>query len=70
MSRVPAATRVPNIGPRGCAHRRLIGVVALALGVLALALLWALEAGRAPRLVLFLPAWLGALGLGQAHHRT
>ncbi|OGK87333.1 MAG: hypothetical protein A2W08_11545 [Candidatus Rokubacteria bacterium RBG_16_73_20] len=70
MTRAPAAPRVPNIGPRGCAHRRLIGIVALALGVLALALLWALDAGRAPRLALFLPAWLGALGLGQARHRT
>ena len=65
-----AGARVANIGPRGCVRRRLIGAGALLPGVAALVVLWSLDAGRAPRLALLLPFWLGALGFGQARHRT
>ena len=59
-----------NIGPRGCARRRRIGLVAFAIAIAALAILWALGAGQAPRVALFAPFWVGALGLSQARHRT
>ena len=59
-----------NIGPRGCAWRRRLGFIALAAGVALLAVLWALGAGQAPRLALFVPFWVGALGISQARHRT
>ncbi len=61
---------IPNIGPRE-RRRRLIGGVALLLVAAGsgLALIW-FDAPRPWRLVVFLPAWAGALGVYQVTART
>jgi hypothetical protein len=56
----------PNIGPRQRRARLLIGVVAAAAGLAGGAWLVAGGAGRAWRLVLFLPFWQSALMILQA----
>lgn len=59
-----------NIGPREVQKRLLIGVAALCVGAaLAVGLIVA-DAGRGWRIGLFVPLWLGALGLFQAREKT
>lgn len=59
-----------NIGPREIRKRRLMGIVALGVGVgLAFALV-IFEAPRFARLFIFFPIWMAGLGLFQAREKT
>lgn len=61
---------IPNIGRRGQDHRLRFGFVGLGVAlVLGMALLM-LGAPRLLRAVVFLPLWLGALGVLQARGKT
>ena len=55
-----------NIGPREQRKRRLMGIVALTIGVALAFLLVVTEAPRLWRLVIFFPIWMAALGLFQS----
>jgi hypothetical protein len=59
-----------NIGPREIRKRRLLGIVALTVGVALAFLLVVYEAPRPVRLVVFFPVWLAGLGLFQAREKT
>jgi hypothetical protein len=59
-----------NIGPREQRKRRLLGIVALTVGVGAAFLLVVYDAPRPLRAVVFLPVWIAGLGLLQARERT
>jgi hypothetical protein len=63
----PEAT---NIGPRERSKRRVLGVVALTVGVGAAFVLVVVGAPRWWRLVVFLPVWVAGLGLLQAREKT
>ena len=64
------STVASNIGPREQRKRRLLGIVALTIGVALAFLLVTLGAPRALRAVVFFPIWLAGLGLLQARERT
>jgi hypothetical protein len=59
-----------NIGPREQRKRRLMGVVALSVGVGLAFVLVVYGAPRAFRLIIFFPIWLAGLGLLQAREKT
>ncbi|PYS82791.1 MAG: hypothetical protein DMF67_11430 [Acidobacteria bacterium] len=59
-----------NIGPRERRKRRLLGVVALTVGVSVAFLLVVTGAPRLLRLVVFFPVWIAGLGLLQAREKT
>lgn len=59
-----------NIGPRERRKRRLLGVVALTVGVGVAFLLVVFEAPRWSRAVVFFPVWMAGLGLLQAREKT
>jgi hypothetical protein len=59
-----------NIGPRERRKRRLLGVVALTVGVGAAFVLVIFEAPRWSRAVVFFPVWMAGLGLLQAREKT
>ncbi|HEY0404516.1 MAG TPA: hypothetical protein VGC89_02240 [Pyrinomonadaceae bacterium] len=59
-----------NIGPREQRKRRLMGIVALTVGVAAAFVLVVYGAPRLLRLVIFLPLWIAGLGLLQAREKT
>src|SRR5918997_4136588 len=59
-----------NIGPREQRKRRLLGIVALTVGVGVAFLLVVLDAPRLLRAVVFFPVWLAGLGLLQAREKT
>jgi hypothetical protein len=59
-----------NIGPREQRKRRLLGIVALSVGVATAFVLVIFEAPRPLRAVVFFPVWLAGLGLLQARERT
>jgi hypothetical protein len=59
-----------NIGPREQRKRRLMGIVALTVGVAAAFVLVIFEAPRPLRAVVFFPVWLAGLGLLQAREKT
>ena len=59
-----------NIGPRERRKRRLLGIVALTVGVAAAFLLLVYDAPRPLRAVVFFPVWMAGLGLLQARERT
>jgi hypothetical protein len=61
---------IPNIGPRGQERRLRFGLIALgAAFILAMALLM-LGVPRGWRVVVFVPLWIGALGVFQARAKT
>lgn len=62
--------RTQNIGPRGQTRRLRFGVVFLGVAVLLGALLFVVGAARGWRLALFVPLWIGALGVFQARDKT
>ncbi|HEV8643409.1 MAG TPA: hypothetical protein VGV13_20205 [Methylomirabilota bacterium] len=62
--------RVANIGPRERRRRLILGVVALAVGVAAVAALIIGGAARGWIVLAVVPFWVGALGLIQARERT
>jgi hypothetical protein len=59
-----------NIGPREQRKRRLLGIVALVVGVAAAFVLVIFSAPRAARLIIFFPIWIAGLGLLQAREKT
>ncbi len=63
-------SEVCNIGPREQRKRRLLGIVALTIGVAAAFVLVVYDAPRWTRLVVFLPVWIAGLGLLQAREKT
>lgn len=59
-----------NIGPKESRKRLIMGVVMLAVGIgVAIALIFT-DLNRWWRIGLFLPFWMGALGLFQAKEKT
>lgn len=64
------STTVGNIGPLEQRKRRLLGIVALVVGVGIGFLLVAYDAPRWSRLVIFFPVWIAGLGLLQAREKT
>lgn len=61
---------VANIGPRERSKRRLLGIVALTVGVAAAFVMVVFDAPRLLRLVVFFPIWIAGLGLLQSRERT
>jgi hypothetical protein len=59
-----------NIGPREQRKRRLLGLVALTVGVAAAFVLVVYDAPRWSRAVVFFPIWIAGLGLLQAREKT
>ena len=59
-----------NIGPRERRKRRMLGLVALTVGVSVAFLSVILGAPRSLRLIIFLPIWMAGLGLLQAREKT
>ena len=59
-----------NIGPRERAKRRVLGSVALTVGVSLAFVLVVLGAPRLLRLVVFFPVWIAGLGLLQSREKT
>lgn len=59
-----------NIGPREQRKRRLLGLVALTVGVGAAFVLVVYGAPRWSRAVIFFPIWIAGLGLMQARDKT
>lgn len=59
-----------NIGAREIRKRRLMGIVALTVGVGLAFLLVVFEAPRLLRIIVFLPIWIAGLGLFQAREKT
>ena len=59
-----------NIGPREQRKRRLLGIVALTIGVATAFVLVVSNAPRWSRVVIFLPIWVAGLGLMQAREKT
>jgi hypothetical protein len=59
-----------NIGPREQRKRRILGVVALTVGVAAVFVLVVMGAPRWSRAIVFFPVWIAGLGLMQAREKT
>ena len=59
-----------NIGPRERSKRRVLGVVALTVGVALAFVLVVFDAPRLLRLVVFFPIWIAGLGLLQSREKT
>lgn len=59
-----------NLGPHGRRRRLILGIVMLTVGAAGAAVLVLSGAGPGPRAVLFLPFWIGALGVLQARAHT
>jgi hypothetical protein len=62
--------RVVNIGPRERRKRLVFGVVALGVGAAIAVLLVLINAPLAWRIPLFVPFFVGALGVFQAREKT
>jgi hypothetical protein len=63
-------TEAVNIGPLERRKRRLLGIVALTVGVGVAFILVVYGAPRWSRLVVFFPVWMAGLGLLQAREKT
>lgn len=61
---------VANIGEKERRKRRVLGIVALVVGVGLAFVLVVYGAPRAMRLIIFLPIWIAGLGLMQAREKT
>ncbi len=61
---------IDNIGAKEIRKRRLLGIVALTVGVGVAFLLIVTEAPRLARLIIFVPIWFAGLGLLQAREKT
>lgn len=67
---MPVFDLATNITPGGRRLRMTVGVIGLLVGLAAYAGLIASGSPRAWRALLFLPFWLGALGVLQARAKT
>ena len=59
-----------NIGPKEIRKRQLMGVAMLALGVALAVVLTHADVSRGWYAALFLPFWMGTLGISQARKKT
>ena len=59
-----------NIGPKEARKRLLMGVAMLAVGVVLAAVFTYAGVSRGWYAVLFLPFWMGTLGISQARKKT
>jgi hypothetical protein len=59
-----------NIGPREIRKRRLMGIVALTVGVAIAFALVVFQMPRWSRAFVFFPIWMAGLGLFQAREKT
>ena len=59
-----------NIGPREIRKRLLMGVAMLAVGVVLAVIFTHAGVSRGWYAVLFLPFWMGTLGISQARKKT
>jgi hypothetical protein len=66
----PMPSEAANIGPFERRKRRLLGIVALTVGVGVAFVLVATDAPRWSRLIVFFPIWIAGLGLLQAREKT
>ena len=64
------SSEVVNIGPGERRKRRLLGLVALTVGVAASFVLVVYGAPRLSRAIIFFPVWIAGLGLIQAREKT
>jgi hypothetical protein len=64
------ASVASNIGTREQRKRRLLGIVALTVGVAVAFVLVVYDAPRWSRVVVFFPVWMAGLGLLQAREKT
>ena len=63
-------TELANIGPKEARKRLLMGVAMLAVGVVLAAIFTHAGVSRGWYSVLFLPFWMGTLGISQARKKT
>jgi hypothetical protein len=63
-------SEVTNIGPLERRKRRLLGVVALTVGVSLAFMLVIMQAPRWSRAIIFFPIWIAGLGLMQARAKV
>jgi hypothetical protein len=63
-------TQLANIGPTETRKRLLMGVAMLTVGVVLAAIFTHAGLSRAWYAVLFLPFWMGTLGISQARKKT
>ena len=70
IDKTQLVSEASNIGPREQRKRRLLGIVALTVGVATAFVLVIFQAPRPWRLIVFFPIWLAGLGLLQARERT
>ncbi len=61
---------IPNIGPNERRRRLRVGMVGMLAGAALLAVLLALGIPRWWRMLVFLPFWVGALGILQHRGKT
>ena len=59
-----------NIGPKETRKRLLMGVAMLAMGVVMAVIFTHVGVSRGWYAVLFLPFWMGTLGISQARKKT
>ena len=59
-----------NIGPKETRKRLLMGIAMLALGVVLAVIFTHTGVSRGWHAVLFLPFWMGTLGISQARKKT
>ena len=59
-----------NIGPKEARKRLLMGVAMLATGVVLAVIFTHADVSRGWYAVLFLPFWMGTLGISQARKKT
>ena len=59
-----------NIGPKETRKRLIMGVAMLAVGVVLAAIFTHAGVSRGWYLALFLPFWMGTLGISQARKKT
>jgi hypothetical protein len=64
------STEAINIGPLERRKRRLMGVVALTVGVGLAFVLVIMQAPRLSRAIIFFPVWIAGLGLIQSREKT
>ena len=62
--------KLANIGPKETRKRLLMGVGMLAVGVVVAVILTQAGVSRGWYSVLFLPFWMGTLGISQARKKT
>ena len=62
--------KLANIGPKETRKRLLMGVAMLALGVVLAVVFTHADVSRWGYAALFLPFWMGTLGISQARKKT